>query len=368
MQRDFLQKSLILILWVLLFHSCLPEGEYKISINFEPRMINDGWEISTASAQGFSPERLHDIYEMMFAEDRFLTSRSLLIARNGKLISESYFRSMDDINRKNSIQCITKGITSLLAGFAWDSGLIQLDDKLYGYIPGYFDANRDKRDITIDHVLTMRTGLDWDNDRYTRDLFNSSRFPSSVRIVLTKPFLAGGGTLFHDNHGAPQLLMGVLRKVFETGETVPVIQKLFDPLGIDDFVWEGHDDGLNIGGVGLHLKPRDLALIGQFCLQNGRWKGEQIVSGEWLDAATGSQLGPDMTGSFLHFGYYWWIHTENNAFFGMGKGGQYLYIMPGKELVIVHTACPHVGSGYEGVDLRDFLDLVDRILAAADVE
>ena len=143
----------ILILLTLVY-SCLPEGDYKVAVNYEPTDAGDGWEISSPNDQGLNPGKLKDVYEMIFAEDRFLTSRSLLIVRNGKLVSESYIRDRGDINRKNSIQGIAKSITSLLTGIAWDSDLIKLDDKLYKYIPVYFDGDRNKREITFNHLLT----------------------------------------------------------------------------------------------------------------------------------------------------------------------------------------------------------------------
>lgn len=356
--------SSILIILSLLLNSCLPDDDYKTAINFEPVDTGDGWEISTPAEHGFNKDRLQDIYEMMFARDTFLTSRSLLIVRNGKLVSESYFRDREDINRKDNIQGITKSITSLLVGTAWDRDLISLDHRLYRYIPGYFDADMNKRDINVEHMLTMTIGLDWDDEEHTVNLFNINRFPSSMRVVLTKPFLEPAGTGFFYNHGVPQLAMGIVRHAFEYETTDSVVHKLFDPLGIDDFVWEQHTDGLHIGGLGLHMRPRDLALIGRFCLQKGWWDGKQVVSSEWLNISTSEHIKPEMTRSSLGYGYYWWTHARNKAYLGMGEGGQYLYIVPGRNLVIVHTANPHVGSGYDGITTEDFLVVADMILEA----
>lgn len=361
---NFPGSPFLVIIFLQLLYSCLPEGDYKTAVNSEPRKINGDWEISDPASEGFNNLDLQDVYEIMFAEDKFITSRSLLIVKNGKLVSESYFRDMNDIHLKNNIQGITKGVTSLLTGFAYDKGLIEPSSKLYEYIPGYFDGNRDKREITISHVLTMLTGLEWENDVHTVDLTNIYRFPSSLRVVLTKPFKTASGTEFHYNHGAPQLAMGVIREVFNVEETDTLVKSLFDPLGIKDYVWEKHTDGLHYGGFGLHLTPRDLARIGQFCLQKGSWNGRQILSEEWIDVSTHPVLDENMTGSSLNYGYYWWIHPENNACFGMGDGGQYLYLVPEEELVIVHTANPSTGSGYEGITLGDFLQVVDGILAA----
>ncbi len=361
---SYIWTFILIILWLQVLNSCLPSDDFKTAANFEPRTSVDGWEISDAVSEGFDAGQLQDIYDMMFAGDQYITSRSLLIVKNGKLVSESYFRSSNDVSRKDNIKGITKCITSVLVGFAWDQELFDMENRLYDYIPGYFDGNPDKRDITVEHILTMRTGLDWDNKKNTIDLFNPKRFPNSLRVVMSKPLINPAGTEFFCNYGTPQIMMGLLREIFDAGSTNPLISTLFDPLGINDFVWEKHTDGLHYGGTGLHLTPRDLARFGQFCLQNGYWNGQQLVSERWMEISTGSVLGPDITGTVMHYGYYWWVDHGNDAFFGMGAGGQFLYIVPSKDLVVVHTANPSVGSGYKGISLDDFLHLADMIMAA----
>lgn len=357
-------KSIIVMLipGSILLSSCLPDGEMKTTVNHQPLQVADGWEISAPSEQGFNATRLQGIYEMMFSEDEFITSTSLLIVRNGKLVSESYFRNREDVNKKVSVQGITKSITSLLAGSGLERGLIELDERLYNHIPYYFDGDQKKREMTVRHMLTMTIGLDWDNEKHSIDLFNSKRFPSTIRIVLTKPFLSVPGSTFFYNQGPPQLALGILKQVYNLSATDSIVNSLFDPLGIDDFIWEQHEDGLHIGGLGLHLRPRDLARIGQLCLQKGSWDGSQIVSSEWIDQATSMHVIPEMTGTSFGYGFYWWIDEENEAFFAMGDGGQYLYIVPGKDLVIVHTATPSVGSGYYGIESDDFLTLANMVI------
>jgi len=350
----------------ILLSSCLPDGEMKTTVNHQPVQVADGWDISAPSDQGFNTGKLQDIYEMMFSEDEFITSTSLLIVRNGKLVSESYFKNGRDINKKVSVQGITKSITSLLAGAGWERNLIELDDSIYNYIPYYFDGDQNKREMTVRHMLTMTTGLDWDHEQHSVDLFNSKRFPSTIRIVLTKPYLSAPGSTFFYNQGPPQLAMGILKRAYNLTATDSIVNNFFDPLGIDDFIWEQHEDGLHIGGLGLHMRPRDLARIGQLCLQKGSWDGSQLISSEWIDLATSMHIKPEMTGTSFGYGYYWWIDEENEAFFAMGDGGQYLYIVPGKDLVIVHTASPSVGSGYNGIEFEEFLSIVNLVIDAAD--
>jgi CubicO group peptidase (beta-lactamase class C family) len=362
--RNNIGCASLLIFLLIMSGSCLEEGEFKTDINFEPKNNNDGWLLSSPRDAGINPDRLRDVYEMMFSRDRFVTSRSLLIVKGGKLVSESYFHDINDIDRKNSVQGITKSVTSLLAGMSLGNDYFKLDDTLFNLIPGYFDGDRDKRTITIEHLLTMTAGLEWDNEKHTINLFNSSRFPSTMRIVLSKSLDAMPGTSFYYNHGTPQLVTGLIGNIAGSGNTDSIVNAFFDQVGIKDFIWEKHADGLHIGGLGLHLRPRDIARIGQFCLQKGIWNGTRVLPAEWITTSTKPKTGPGQTGTNMHYGYYWWVHDENKAFFGMGEGGQYLYIIPDMELVIVHTASPSVGAGYEGITLDEFLSVVEMILEA----
>jgi CubicO group peptidase (beta-lactamase class C family) len=346
---------------LLITASCLPEGQYKMPVNYEPRERADGWIISDPSSEGFNPGRLEEVYNMMFEEGSFLNSRSLLIVKNGKLVSESYFRDKNDIDRKSNIKGLTKCFTSVLAGFAWDLGLIDTETSLYTYIPDYFDADRSKREITVEDILTMRTGLEWDDMVHTRDLFNVGRFPNSVRVVLTKPMVHSAGSEFLCNDGTPQITMGLLRHVFRLGQTDSLVNKLFSPLGISDFIWEQHTDGLHYGGIGLHLRARDLARFGLFCLNMGLWEDKQIVSRCWMEMAASPRIEPEMTGQPWHYGYSWWIDKANDAYFGRGAGGHYLYIAPSFDLVVVHTAN---GAGTKELTTREFIYLADRIIGA----
>ncbi len=361
---SFLKMMILFILAVQVLGSCLPEGEYIISMNFQPQETGDGWVISDAADEGFNAEELQAVYDMMFSGDRFITSRSLLIVKNGKLVSESYFRDAGDREKKNSIRGITKCFTSVMAGFAWDNNFLNTGALLYNFIPGHFDGNSDKREITIGHVLTMRTGLSWDDDLDTRELFNIKRYPSSMRIVLTRKLLNPAGTHFACNYGTPQLAMGVLREAFGGSTTDSLVTALLEPLGISDFVWEQHADGLHFGGTGLHLTPRDLARFGLFCLRKGNWNGKQIVSEEWMKISTYPMFNTELEEMTMSYGYYWWIDTEHNAFYGIGAGGQYLYIVPSMDLVIVHTANASVGFGYRGIEPADFLAVAGQIILA----
>ena len=117
---------------------------------------------------------------------------------------------------------------------------------------------------------------------------------------------------------------------------------------------------------GLHLRPRDLAKIGQLMLQQGTFLGRRVVSSDWCALATTAQVprGPSGTKhADLEYGYYYWLVPEYGAFSGWGHGGQYVFVHPGQQLVIAKTALPDTDD-LHGARLEDFVELVSPLLTS----
>lgn len=351
---------------LLLFSSCLKTENLKIARNSQPQQLSDGWAVGTPSSVGLDQSKIDQVLNILFDEDQFVASRSLLIVRNNRLVLESYSRELSDRERLSDIRGITKGISSLLLGFVMDEGLIEdVTDSLYTYIPQYFDSVQMRRQISLFDVLTMRTGMKWSDRENSIELFDTQRFPSSMRVVMQKPMVFEPGTRFNDNEGTPQILSGLIRETTGLSLEEYANEKLFSFIGISNYIWEKHPDGMNYAATSLFMTPRDLAKIGQFVMQYGQWEGTQLVSSSWVYASTIAQLSPAETLS-APYGFYWWIRPDKNAFCALGQGGQFLYVVPSKNLVIVHTANPYPGYDYRGVTLQEFELLVSLILQAAD--
>jgi CubicO group peptidase (beta-lactamase class C family) len=106
---------------------------------------------------------------------------------------------------------------------------------------------------------------------------------------------------------------------------------LFEPLGIREYYWEVHSDGLSLGGMGLWLIPRDMAKIGQLMLNSGLWEDQQLISSGWVAASTVRQA------NHREYGFYW-LTSEQGTFWASGKGGQLIWLYPEKELLVVITS------------------------------
>jgi CubicO group peptidase (beta-lactamase class C family) len=166
------------------------------------------------------------------------------------------------------------------------------------------------------------------------------------------------GQRFQYSTGTSQLAAAVLWKA--TGQTPRdyAAEHLLGPLGINPVEWSAARDGVNHGGVGLRLTPREMAKIGQLVLQRGNWNDRQLVSEAWIEESTrghaifGYSDGP--------YGYHWWVRP--NGFTAQGARGQYIYIVPEADLVVVIAAA---AESPRFIDLFSVDELVvDRLLPA----
>ncbi|MCH7411324.1 beta-lactamase family protein [Belliella sp. DSM 111904] len=332
-------KSLIGIILVLLLGSCLSEEPFKKQFQtFVPQELDDGWELSSPEEQSMNSQLLKRAFELVYREERYVMARSLLVFRNGKLIAEAYPNDPDDAHKIANIQSCTKSITSILVGVAMEKGMVEnLDIRFYDLFPELFDDKLTKRHIRIKDALSMQTGLEFDNDKHTLQLYQKKN--NSIQWMLSKSLLYPPGSYMNYNDGAPHMVS----KTIETLTMQPAAsfaeKFLFEPLGIKDWMWESSSDGVTYGAFSLFLTPRDLGKIGQLVLQNGIWGKQQIISSKYMEEATSIQA---ISGHKNQpYGYYFWLYPEWNAFAALGHGGQFLLMVPDKNLVVVYTAWPY---------------------------
>jgi CubicO group peptidase (beta-lactamase class C family) len=198
--------------------------------------------------------------------------------------------------------------------------------------------------MTIEHVLTMTMGTEWDEARPYTDPANSEiameAAPDRYRYILDRPIAAAPGQCWSYNGGATALLGRLIAQ--GSGMSLPEFASdaLFAPLGITTFEWSAGRDGTASAASGLRLRPRDVARIGQLTLQHGVWEGQTIVPSAWLAAAFRERVG--ITDS-QYYGYHWYLGTLNDVMPGerwigaFGNGGQRLWVIPGGDLVVACT-------------------------------
>jgi CubicO group peptidase (beta-lactamase class C family) len=296
----------------------------------------NGWRRSAPEDHGVdAPALTRAAHE---ARDSLPTLCSLLVISNGHIIFEEHYRGPTP-GDLYSVRSVTKSVTSALVGIAQQEGtLAGLDQQVAELLPEHIagDADPRKRMLTVEDLLTMRAGLRWDEPRDEWKLYGSEDW---VAFTLGLPLASDPGTRFAYNTGVTQVLAAILTKMTEMPLSDYARERLFQPLGIRRASWETDPQGLTIGGFGLSLTAEDLARIGYLYLHDGRWDGRQIVPAAYVRASTTAWSAggfPEQAG----YGYQWWVTREvgEAAFFAAGYGGQYLYVVPARDTIVVTTA------------------------------
>jgi CubicO group peptidase (beta-lactamase class C family) len=292
------------------------------------------WQSSTPEQQGMDSELLGNMLAAIHEEG--LNLHSLLIVRNGYLVVEAYFYPFQR-DTKHELYSCTKSFISTLIGIAIDQNLIEdvnrpvintwFADRTFNHL----DAQ--KESLTLEHLLTMTSGLDWsEGDPIYREMYYSNDW---VQFVLDKSMVEEPGNQFNYCSGCSHILSAILQRSTGTGTLEFARQYLFEPLGINDFSWEMDSNNIPIGGWGLNLTPRDMTKLGLLYLNNGVWNGEQVVEAGWIRTSVSKHVE---TPGDLDYGYQWWIYPSLEAYTALGRDGQTIFVIPESRLVVVTTA------------------------------
>jgi CubicO group peptidase (beta-lactamase class C family) len=248
----------------------------------------------------------------------------------------------------------TKSVTSILVGIAIDNKMISdVNRKIYELLSQYKGTKwvDKKYEITLEHLLTMTAGVDW--------LASTSGIPLSdprnddaglyrsydpIKYTLEKELIEQPGSRYNYSTGLSTVLGEILKKATGLNPDEFADKYLFDPLGIQNHKWKAYPNGTIDTGGGLYLRSRDMAKIGYMTLKKGKWRGNQIVSEKWVNESTKAhvqKIGKITMAS--DYGYQWHhgeIKIRNpriEAFFAQGLGGQYIFIIPALDMVVVFT-------------------------------
>ena len=299
---------------------------------------------STAEAEKVSIKNIKNYLADVKKHEQDL--HSLMILRHGKVIYEEWFGD-NAANKPHILNSVSKTFTATAIGFAVQEKLLTVEDTMIDYFPDYLpaDVSANLKEVKIKDLLTMSVGHDKDPSGEVRKLTESGDWE---RTFLATPVDHKPGTKFVYNSLATYMLSAIIQKV--TGETVLdyLYPRLFRPLGIVGAKWDMSPTGVNTGGWGLFIKTEDMAKMGQFMLQKGKWNGKQLLSEAWFDEATTShiQQAPVWTPNdkkikesdwVQGYGYQIW-RCRHNAYRADGANGQFIIVLPEKDAVIVTTA------------------------------
>lgn len=336
---------------------CLFDEDFKHRGPTIPESLDDGWEIAPPDSVGLDPQALAAIYEELLKPDKFVGALGFLVVKDGKLVFETYLRSLADRDHVHHMQSTTKSVTSILFGIGRDQGWIpSLDTTLCSILADEcVGLDPRKLSITLDELLTMRSGLDFDDVDFSLEMWVDN--PSDpIRHILDKPLFADPGTVYRYRSADAQLVGYAMQRLSGLTEKSLAVEYLFGPLGVRDYYWDHGAHGESMAAHGLHLRPRDLAKIGQLMLDEGAWQGVPIVSPSWHDLSTSKHVATDHPR--FDYGYYWYIVPEAAGYSTWGHGGQYAFVIPSQNLVLTLVSLPDTDP-YElhGGMLENFVDL-----------
>lgn len=360
---------LILLPVVLLSLSIIPIQSMKLMTRKVPDYWpTDNWQTSTPEDQGMDSTYLTALDE--YIDEAYIGNPivSALVIKNSYLVHAAYYNpnfGMGENDTRNIYSC-TKSFTSTLIGIAVSMGFLSIDDYMIDFFPNLTIQNLDsrKRAITVEHLLTMTSGLPWDEssvsyqhpDNDWRRMIESDNW---VEFVINRPMEYAPGERWVYNTGGSHLLSAILTQATNMTALEFAETYLFGPLGITDYAWARDSQGYNNGGSSLVILPRDMAKLGFLFLNNGTWDGEQIVPAEWVASASQQHIS---LWSDWGYGYQWWVHGPittplTSCYSARGYLGQFIYVFPDLDMVVVFTADSSV--------IEDYYYLENFILPAA---
>lgn len=247
----------------------------------------------------------------------------------------------------HSMQSVSKTVTSVLIGVAITRGDFKaaLSTPVLHYFDEHKVKNLDarKRRMTLRNLLTMTSGLDWNEDVAYDDPNNPSDLMEAtddwIQFVIDRPMLTEPGTVFDYSSGDAELLAYIFKR--ETGTDIENYARrhLFGPLKIRDYYWKRTPLGVIDTEGGLYLRTEDLAKIGLLYLRNGMWEGQRIVSSDWVRESVTPSVD---AGKDFKYGYLWWLlpygQPSQLAWAARGFGGQRLLVFPDENLIVASTA------------------------------
>jgi CubicO group peptidase (beta-lactamase class C family) len=301
------------------------------------------WRTSAPEEQGMDSGMLADMINEINGISANINS--ITIIRHGYLVNETYFYPYQK-GIMHSLNSCTKSVVSALVGIAVNEGRINsVNDKVLAYFPDQNIANIDERkqDMEIKDLLTMSTGLNW-NITDNVSTFQMQKSGNWTGFVLDQPMKEEPGTAFNYCNGASQVLGSILQKA--TGKDLADLLPEKLKIGIGESYWVSSPENVSSGCMGLYMQPDDMAKFGYLYLKNGNWNGQQLIPEKWIEASTKPQTKTDIWGPFFpEYGYQWWL-SRFGGYAAMGTGGQFIFVVPEQDMVVVFTSGLFIGNRF----------------------
>ncbi|MEU8865771.1 serine hydrolase domain-containing protein [Streptomyces umbrinus] len=315
----------------------------------DPQDDGGDWSSTAPETQGMDSTKLRTGLTKLGNNASLL---SALVIRHDRLVAERYYDG-GGAQRSNNVHSVSKSVLQALVHIAVEKGDIRsLDDPVADYLPEYFsEASPDKKTITIRHMLTMRSGLDWTEDSTESRVEKTSNW---VRSILGRELVSAPGTTYNYSSGNTHVVSAVLQKTTGMSTCQFAHQYLFGPMGITAEHWGRDPQGVFSGGYNVYLTPREMAKFGLLYLHDGKWGGRQLVPRGAVRAAQARTTEVD---DVFAYSEGWWTQTisERSTYFAWGFGGQFVYVIPSTDVVLVTSEDTSDNSINKEINPREFI-------------
>ena len=354
---------LLLLIWSTLFISSCTHEVYVYQI---PEMIDDGLITAAANDVGLDHSTLGEAVNRI-RDKTYNEVHSMLIVKNSRLVLEEYFTGHKykwdgpnhhgkkvkfDRDMIHNLASVTKSFTSAIVGIAVDHGYIKsVDEKVLSFFPEYShlsDENKEK--ITIEHLLTMTSGLEWNEWEYpysdTRnDIIQLHMVSDPFEYILSKPVIHESGTEWYYSGADVNLLAEIIKRASGMRMDIFADKYLFEPMGIEKQQWQFIKPDIVYASGDLKLRPKDMAKFGMLYLQGGLYDGTRIISKEWIDRSITKlvKLDKPVDCGSDGYGYQWFFKTytvnsrQVEVVRRTGWGGQAIILFPELDMLAVFT-------------------------------
>ena len=318
------------------------------------------------------PEKLQDLSTLEYQldgqnyslEDHMKSLRvgGLLIVHKGTIVYERYGLQNDENTRWVAFS-VAKSLTSMLIGAAIQDGYIQnVNDQVTDYLPRLQGSAYEG--VTIENVLQMASGVDWNEDYFDPDsdvsVAGGANAMELFKHLNTLKVNAKPGERFNYSTGDTNLVGAILRAAIGNNASAYLEQKIWQPFGMEsDATWLVDETyQVETGGCCLNATLRDYARIGLFAMNDGVLaNGTRVLPKGWMKASTTPSKGYD------GYGYLWWLRP-NGTYAAQGIFGQLIYINPMTETVIVtHSAWTQAVGDHLGKHRWAMIEAIEQNLA-----
>ncbi len=273
-----------------------------------------------------------------FLEDTGTTA--FLVVHDDTLLYEGYFNGYDRRSIQTSFS-VAKSFVSALVGVAIEEGYIgSVEDPISNYIPELKESGMER--ITIRHLLTMSSGLKYSGEGSGGGPFGDDAKtyydPNLRELALTVESEVKPGSRWEYNNYHPLLLGMILERATHRPVATYLSQEIWQPIGMEaDGSWslDSEEDGFEKMESGINGRAIDFAKFGRLYLNQGEWNGKQVVPASWVEQSTRMDTTTDPA---EYYQYFWWVDVsrpERGRFMARGNLGQFIYVVPDKDLVIV---------------------------------